>query len=144
MEIVGVTAVVLSLIFVGIEINQNTNVARNQAYNDFTLRAQELALQVATDDVLPVLVSRIGDGELSSSFSSEEQVRIGQMFASAVRVWEGQYRSVESGLLPANVLIGVGEGILLNNDYFREAWPRMKHQFTEDFVIFFEAQPWNR
>ena len=143
-ELVGIIAVVLSLIFVGFEINQNTNVARNQAYSDFTHRAQELGLQVASDDVLPVLLSRIYNGELQADFSMEDHIRIVQLFTSAVRAWESQYRSVQSGLLPADALVGVGGGLLINNDYFRASWPGMKAQYTEDFVSYFEDQPWNR
>ena len=37
-EIFGTISVVLSLIFVGVEINQNTNLSRNQAYLDFSER----------------------------------------------------------------------------------------------------------
>ena len=142
-EIVAVISVVLSLIFVGVEINQNTSVAQNQAYNDFTYRVQELGMQIATDEVLPGLVSRIGEGETRNDFSSEDRIRLGQLFTSAIRAWEGLFRAVQSGLLPASVLVGVGDGMILNNSYFREAWPNMRNQYTEEFVTFFEMQPWN-
>ena len=51
-EIFGTISVVLSLIFVGVEINQNTNLSRNQAYLDFSERVEEAGLQIATDDAL--------------------------------------------------------------------------------------------
>ena len=53
-EIFGTISVVLSLIFVGVEINQNTNLTRNQAYLDFAESLKDLTLQVATDDILLV------------------------------------------------------------------------------------------
>ena len=56
-EIFGTISVVLSLIFVGVEINQNTNLSRNQAYLDFAEGLKDLTLQIATDDVLPGLVA---------------------------------------------------------------------------------------
>ena len=57
-EIFGTISVVLSLIFEGVEINQNTNLTRNQASLDFTESLKELTLQIATDDNLPDLVAR--------------------------------------------------------------------------------------
>ena len=45
-EIFGTISVVLSLIFVGVEINQNTNLTRNQAYLDFAESLKDLTLQM--------------------------------------------------------------------------------------------------
>ena len=67
-EIFGTISVVLSLIFVGVEINQNTNLTRNQAYLDFAESLKDLTLQVATDDVLPSLVARTVEGETVNDF----------------------------------------------------------------------------
>ena len=67
-EIFGTISVVLSLIFVGVEINQNTNLSRNQAYLDFSERVEEASLQIATDDVLPSLVARTTAGETLNDF----------------------------------------------------------------------------
>ena len=67
-EIFGTISVVLSLIFVGVEINQNTNLSRNQAYLDFSERVEEASLQIGTDDVLPSLVARTTAGETLNDF----------------------------------------------------------------------------
>jgi len=88
-EIFGTISVVLSLIFVGVEINQNTNLTRNQAYLDFAESLKDLTLQVATDDVLPSLVARTVEGETIDDFSLEDQVRLNSMQTATVRVWEG-------------------------------------------------------
>ncbi|MBK50991.1 MAG: hypothetical protein CMQ45_01230 [Gammaproteobacteria bacterium] len=144
-EIFGMIGVVLSLIFVGVEVNQNTNLSRNQAYLDFSESLKDLTLQIATDDVLPSLIARTVAGETRIDFSIEDQVRLNSMQIATVRVWEGLFRSWQSGLLPEETIINtnIGGGILLNNDYFREFWKEVKLQHTVDFVLFFEQQPWN-
>ena len=121
-EIFGTISVVLSLIFVGFEINQNTNLSRNQAYLDFAEGLKDLTLQVATDDVLPSLVARTVAGETLNDFSPEDQVRLNSMQIATVRVWEGLFRSWQAGLLPIETIkdTNIGGGILLNNDYSRE------------------------
>ena len=145
-EIFGTISVVLSLIFVGVEINQNTNLSRNQAYLDFAEGLKDLTLQIAADDVLPGLVARTAEGETLNDFSLEDQVRLNSMQIAAVRVWESLFRSWQSGLLPEETITNtnIGGGIVLNNDYFREFWPEVKTQLTPDFVQFFEQQPWNQ
>ena len=143
-ELVGIVSIVLSLLFVGIEIQQNTNVATNQAYNDFGSRYQELTLSIAHDEELSSLIARIQEGETSSDFSPDELVRIIMIQTSAIRLWEGLFRSVESGLLPPGMYRNVGGGQILDNDFFRARWDRYKDQFAEDFIEFFEQQAWNQ
>ena len=113
-EIFGTISVVLSLIFVGVEINQNTNLSRNQAYLDFAEGLKDLTLQIATDDVLPGLVARTAEGETLNDFSLEDQVRLNSMQIAAVRVWESLFRSWQSGLLPEETITNtnIGGGIL--------------------------------
>ena len=145
-EIFGTIGVALSLIFVGVEINQNTNLSRNQAYLDFAESLKDLTLQIATDEVLPSLVARTVAGETRNDFSLEDQVRLNSMQIATVRVWEGLFRSWQSGFLPKETIsnTNIGGGILLNNDYFREFWEEVKLQLTPDFVQFFEQQSWNK
>ena len=145
-EIFGTIGVALSLVFVGVEINQNTNLSRNQAYLDFAESLKDLTLQIATDEVLPSLVARTVAGETRNDFSLEDQVRLNSMQIATVRVWEGLFRSWQSGFLPEEAIsnTNIGGGILLNNDYFREFWEEVKLQLTPDFVQFFEQQPWNK
>ena len=113
-EIFGTISVVLSLIFVGVEINQNTNLTRNQAYLDFAESLKDLTLQVATDDVLPSLVARTVEGETVNDFSLEDQVRLNSMQTATVRTWEGLFRSWQSGLLPEETIrnTNIGGGLL--------------------------------
>ena len=144
LEVIGLISVIISLIFVGYEIRQNTNVARNQAYNDYSYRAQELLTEIATDEYLPKLITRVSNGELPEDFTDEERLRIIQIQNAAVRSWEGMYRSVQSGLLPIDILRGAGSGTILDNDFFRAIWPDNKFIYTEDFVSFFEEQDWNK
>ena len=75
-EIFGTISVVLSLIFVGVEIHQNTNLTRNQVSLDFAESLKDLTLQIATDDNLPGLVARTVAEETSNDFSLEDQVRL--------------------------------------------------------------------
>ena len=136
-NIVGLISVVLSLIFVGVEISQHTNVSRNQAYLNFSEGLKNLTLQVATDEYLPLLASRALEGEISKDFSPGNRMRLNSLQIATVRTCEGLFRSVQSGILPENVIRDFGGGALLNNDYFREQWPIYSRQHTLEFIDFF-------
>ena len=135
-NIVGLISVVLSLIFVGVEISQNTNISRNQAYLNFPEGLKNLTLQVATDEHFPLLAPRAQDGETTKDFSPENRMRLSTLQIATVRTWEGLFRSVQSGILPENVIRDFGGGALLNNDYFREQWPIYRRQHTLEFIDF--------
>ena len=52
-QIIGFLGVILSLGFVAFEINQNTNLSRNQAYLQFGESLKDITIELATDDLLP-------------------------------------------------------------------------------------------
>ena len=143
-QVLAILGVIISLAFVGLEINQNTSLARNQAYLEYVESLKDLTLEIATDEALPGLIARLVEGEMEEGFSAEDNVRIPLFQNATVRVWEGLYRSWSAGYLPQEAVANIGGGTLLNNDYFRQkSWPAIKVHFSPDFVIFFENQAWN-
>ena len=143
-QVLAILGVIISLAFVGLEINQNTSLARNQAYLEYGESLKDLTLEIATDDALPGLIARLVEGEMEEGFSAEDNVRIPLFQNATVRVWEGLYRSWSAGYLPQEAVANIGGGTLLNNDYFRQkSWPAIKVHFSPDFVTFFENQAWN-
>jgi len=143
-QVLAILGVIISLAFVGLEINQNTSLARNQAYLEYVESLKDLTLEIATDEALPGLIARLVEGEMEEDFSAEDNVRIPLFQNATVRVWEGLYRSWSAGYLPQEAVANIGGGTLLNNDYFRQkSWPAIKVHFSPDFVTFFENQAWN-
>ena len=143
-QVLAILGVIISLAFVGLEINQNTSLARNQAYLEYVESLKDLTLEIATDEALPGLIARLVEGEMEEDFSAADNVRIPLFQNATVRVWEGLYRSWSAGYLPQEAVANIGGGTLLNNDYFRQkSWPAIKVHFSPDFVTFFENQAWN-
>ena len=143
-QMLAIIGVIISLAFVGLEINQNTNLARNQAYLEYVESVKELSLEIATDEALPGLVARLAEELLEEDFLPEENIKILLFQNATVRVWEGLYRSWSAGYLPQEAVANVGGGNLLNNHYFRQiAWPELKIHYSPDFISFFEEQAWN-
>jgi hypothetical protein len=86
-QVLAILGVIISLAFVGLEINQNTSLARNQAYLEYVESLKDLTLEIATDDALPGLIARLVEGEMEEGFSAEDNVRIPLFQNATVRVW---------------------------------------------------------
>ena len=107
-QILATGSVVLSLVFVGYEVRQNTAVARMAAYHTFMDGITERNNMLATDPILAV----------PDEFDDVERLRIRINFAALLRHWEGLYRSVQEGILPDRTLEVVGAGRGFHNPYF--------------------------
>ena len=142
-ELVGITAIVVSLVFVGYELRQSTAIARSDAYGSFSSQFFELASSAALDERMSGLISQVNQGALPGDFKPEERVSIRMYQSAAVRVWEGLFRSVQAGVLPEDALDSAAKGILINNNFFRSNWASTRQLYTSDFIAYFESLPWN-
>ena len=143
-ELVGMTAIVVSLVFVGYELRQSTSIARSDAYNSFASQIFELTSNAASDQRLSSLIAQVNQGALPGDFTPEDQVSIRLYQTAAIRVWEGLFRSVRAGVLPEDALEGAASGIVTSSDYFKVTWASTRQLYTSDFVAWFESLPWNK
>ena len=143
-QLAAILSVILSLLFVGYEIRQNTAVARSEAHNEFGSRTTELLAAVATDQRLSLLVSQIGEGKLPKDFSPADRISIRYLLTAAVRNAEARYRSVKEGILPESTLVDGGSIPLADNNFFRSTWPNAKLKYPADFVEHLERGVWNK
>ena len=65
---------------------------------------------LATDPIVTPLIVRVQAGALPEEFTEEEQFRIRLNYVSLLTLWEGLYRSFETGVLPEDALAAVGQG----------------------------------
>ena len=142
-ELVGIAAIVVSLVFVGFELRQSTAIARSDAYSSFSSQFLDLVSDAALDERMSRLISQVNKGALPGDFKPEDQVSIRMYQGAAVRVWEGLFRSVQAGVLPEDALDSAAKGMLINNAYFRSTWASTKQLYTSDFIAYFESLPWN-
>lgn len=140
-QLVAGAGVVLSLIFVGYEIRQNTAVARMAAAQAFTQEIIDINAIIVSGD-MPSLNTRLAAGDSRSEFTAKEQFVLDINLISLVRVWESLYISVQAGIVDEEMLHPMAErGVTpFFTPYFTESWPNYKSVFTEDFVAYFESR----
>ena len=102
-ETLAALGVIASMIFVGLEIRQNTAVARMVAAQTFTQQQLDLN-QVIMTEGYPELNTRMIEGALRQDFSSGDQLRLDATNLSVIRIWESLYRSVQLGIQDEEML----------------------------------------
>jgi hypothetical protein len=137
-ETLGFLGVMASLVFVGMEIRQNTRVARAEAYRALAEMETAAMLASATNPQLAGLMRRVVfDGALRDAFSDSEKYQLGTMYDYRITNLELVYRQVEEGVLPPTAL-EMQLSALFGTPYLRELWPLIREQYDAGFAAYFE------
>ncbi len=137
-ETLAALGVIASMVFVGMEIRQNTAIAKMAAAQTFTQQQLDLN-QVILTEGYPALNTRMIEGAPRRDFSSGDQLRLDATYLSVIRIWESLYRSVELGIQDQEMLDAITDGPSpFASPYFIESWPFYRGAFTEDFASYFE------
>jgi hypothetical protein len=140
-ETVGFIGVVGSLIFIGVQIRQNTIAARATAYQQMGVAVAEIWLNTAQDPARAVMTMRFFEEPNAKFTPAEEAVLVNQSIA-AFRQHETTWRQVKLGLLDAQALEAFGwnaEGSSAFTINMRRLWPRIAPQISPDFRAYLEG-----
>jgi hypothetical protein len=137
-DTVGLLGVIGSLIFVGLQIRQNTRLARAEAYRAVEQTAVQWDFVAATDDELaPLLRGVTYEGLRRDQLSDPDKWRVGSMFDALLRSYESIYRQVQEDILPGSALDGFANDQFVS-PYLKDLWPILRPNYRADFVEYFE------
>ena len=108
LELIGFISVIASLVFVGMEISQNTTAVRgstNQAISD---QASELYLTIATDRNLAGLVKKLYDDVPKEDFDSIDEMQLFLTVMTGLRRVENIYLQLEDNILDDRAFDRIG------------------------------------
>jgi len=137
LELIGFISVIASLIFVGMEINQNTTAVRgatNQAISD---QASELYLTIATDRNLASLVKKLYDDVPKEEFDSIDEMQLFLTVMTGLRRVENIFLQLEDNILDDRAFDRIGLSFY-RSVYGRQIWQENKQFFDRNFVPFFD------
>ena len=102
LELMGITAVILSLLFVALEIRQSNRIALSQSETDLRSRVKEIQSRVIeNDDIAAALVKmRSEDAQLTP----EENEKIYSWALSLQTHWNGVAAAFENGLVSQSTM----------------------------------------
>jgi len=140
-EMVGFVGVALSMLFVGLEVRQNTTAVRSATQQAIADQANALDLLVASDPVLARLVGRmLEDGPTDSALGSfEEQFQLAFFVRAALRRVENIYLQVENHVLDEAAFDRIGYGFY-ETPFARDVWVNMRDSFDPGFAAFLDER----
>ena len=96
-EMIGGIAVVISLIYVGLQIRQNSNSVRAASQIALRQLGTEITSQIAAPDMARIYVQGLKD---MSPLPAEDRVRFHSLMLSLFGVYEAYYFQVYFGIIP--------------------------------------------
>ena len=145
-EVIGVLGVIASLIFVALEIRQNTDAVRS-ATNDLLTRAgavQDISRWSYDATILlldyPELVGA-REAACSGSVSEDQRISLYVYYAALLRIQLNRFQQAQLGILDEELALNLGgRGAGYRNPYFAEVWSGLKGEFSADFAEFVERE----
>jgi len=137
-EIFGLISVIGSLIFVGVEISQNTQAVRGATHQAVFDQVSEYYLTLASEKELADLAA----GALSNNIKRNElsmgdRLRTDMVIMTGIRRVENIYMQHKNGILGDDAFKMIGMDSY-RSDYALDAWNSWKSGFDSDFILFFE------
>lgn len=142
-ESIGIGAVVISLIFVGLELRQTSSTARLEAHQVFITAMSARTGEIASDPVLAGLIMESFTEKKPEEYTSTERMQLRSQYMSVTYLCYGLFLSVEEGILPEKYLSTIAAVGLYNSDYFRSFWPTIRTNYNSEFNNYFESLSWN-
>ena len=97
-ELIAVVSVVLSLIFVGVELRQNTNVAKASSYREITEGLAEQRTFWASDPEVVAIYQAYAQGDISG-LNDIQRTRLDFIVTSVFASYENAYFSRQYGVI---------------------------------------------
>ena len=104
MELIGIVAVVVSLLILGYEIRQNTDTSAAQAIFELNESARQTLFQEATDPDLAALISKAERD--SSGLSERERYMYGRWVFAYLNLHESAWRYHRRGVIDDAEMVG--------------------------------------
>ncbi len=133
MEITASVGVIVGIIFLIIEISQNTVATENDAI--FALQniyAEQVLVAVENEEIFQVMRKIYSDEELTS----EEAFRASIYFSSTMALFEYAHMQSETGLISESLMSSYEDDILLfthNTEFSKYFWKNHQGLLTESF-----------
>lgn len=142
-EIVGAIAVVVSLLYVGRQLQQSNAMSRSEIRNQLSAQASAWAASIAASPSLSAAMSKAHFHELVREDATEtERIQIAYVYVGFVGQIHMAYEQMKEGFLSAEELdeyYGVRTP-LLRLPYLRSLWPLLSTNYPADFQHWFESR----
>lgn len=141
-EIIGTVCVIGSLIFVGVQVRQNTKAARVQVQENMT-SGYISVVQMLIDNAEVFTRGIAANQQSFASFSEADKLTYFSILFAAFKLFENVYSQHERGFIDRESWMAWSENILmhLNQPGVQMWWNLRKGSFRPSFRKFLESTP---
>ena len=141
-ETLGFLAVVAGLVFVGMEIRQNTIVARAAAYQEIGFQTMEGWRMRSLDRAWAELMVLASDPARWDEIDEAGWLQLRFRMMGSMRAWETLYLQVSEGLLRPDALNRLGYDVSPSVYWptFDRIWPEIRPLMGEEFAAYMEEE----
>jgi hypothetical protein len=132
-------AVLASIVFLALEIQQNTEMTRAQITQSRAETSIALAEMLFNSEHIPPILEKARNGE---ELNYQEYVRYSGWLRATLRNLDNNIQQSKRGLLGEHIpraSAGAIRGVILANPTAREYWRNSKDTFSDEFVVFVDA-----
>ena len=138
-ELVGGLAIIVSLVYVGLQIRQSTQASRAGTSQSFSSQYTELNLQIARADFHDIWWRGLGGIQ---NLQGSETAAFMAYLSAIMLMWESFFDQRKDGTFEPRKFDSWLAHVLdlFGNEGVREYWAIRKHGFTAEFVEFFDEK----
>jgi hypothetical protein len=137
-EILGIAGVVGSLIFVAVEIQQNTNAVRSATIQAIAALSAESSLRLTENPELRAARLACDKGE---KLTEDQKLLVEASYTGLMRLQQNRLQQLKLGVLDEETLFQVGgRGPGYRTPCFTRYWTQNRERFPLDFQEFMESE----
>jgi hypothetical protein len=140
LDVIQTIGILLGLLFVGLEIRQNTNAVKGTTVQSIAEMSFEATLAVSQDDELAEAY-RLATQEGVDSLTSHQVMILASFTAASLRIVETRFRQVSLGILGEDeLLIAGGASSFYRTEWFAYWWDLVgRGDASPDFAAWVES-----
>ena len=141
-ELIGIGAIVASLVFVAIEVRQSNQIGRLEAMQSMASDWATVGLEIAGNKSLAVLLAKTDSGAVQKDFDAVENRQLFSALHGLDHHWEMRFNQLNLGVLELRdySFPGPPQTSIFASAYHKDIWPGIRPGLSEEFAVFWEQR----
>ena len=142
-EVIAVLSVVLSLVFVGLQLRQSAIAARASAYQELSIAMSEGFRLRASDRELNDLIVRAGSSDPAEwATLTDSDINLARVYVlSVLRLYQSAFLNMREGLLGPEAMVDLGlAGFTTRTSLVRNLWPFVRSALSPEFAAYLGSE----
>lgn len=141
-ELIGIGAIVASLVFVAIQVRQSNQIGRLEAMQSMASDWATVGLGIAGNESLAALLAKASDGAVRKDFDATENLQLFSALHGLDHHWEMRFNQLNLGVLELKdySFPGPPQTSIFASNYHKDIWPGIRPGLSEEFAVFWEQR----